>query len=283
MLKDLTIISAFLLICSPPFSIAEADDAALISAQQGNHRDSDNRRRDQYRHPVEVLNFFDVGPKMSIVEIWPSSGWWTEILGPYTHDQGIYYAAGFAMTASRTPQWRKDVQIEFANKLALHPQIYSHIVCTELSLPERYSIAPAATTDRVLTFRNVHNWMKGGYDQQMFEVMFRALKPGGILGLVEHRAKAGTAIEQMISTGYVTEAHIKSLAQQAGFLFDSASELNANPKDTTEHPKGVWTLPPTLRHCKSLAEKQQEHCNKHYKAIGESDRMTLRFIKPAST
>jgi predicted methyltransferase len=124
----------------------------------------------------------------------------------------------------------------------------------------------------VLTFRNVHNWMKGNYAPEMFEAMFRALRPGGVLGVVEHRAKKGTTSEKMVESGYVTEAHVKKLAKDAGFRFDGSSEINANPKDTADHPAGVWTLPPTLR----LGERNRAG----YLAIGESDRMTFRFTKP---
>ncbi|MBA55586.1 MAG: methyltransferase [Pseudomonadales bacterium] len=253
-------------------AMAEAVDHAV--------RADTNRERDRYRHPAAVLQFFDVQPQMTLVEIWPATGWWTEILGPYTHDKGIYYAAGFSMTADREPQWRRDMQKAFAEKLERNPEVYDHIVATELSVPERTTIAPPGTVDRVLTFRNVHNWMKGEYAEGVFAAMYRALKPGGILGVVEHRAKPGTDLETMIRTGYVTEAHVIELAEKAGFSLLDRSEINANKKDTTDHPAGVWTLPPSLRHCSSLAEEQQAPCLQKYRAIGESDRMTLKFVKP---
>lgn len=209
---------------------------------------------------------------MKVVEIWPSGGWYTEILAPLLREEGKYYAAGFALTAKRTPEWRKKMQREYQHKLGAHPELYNQVIVTELSIPERTEIAPPGTADVVLTFRNVHNWMSGNYAPAMFEAMFNALKPGGVLGVVEHRAKKGTSRERMVRSGYVTEGHVKKLAKKAGFRFVSSSEINANPSDTAEHPAGVWTLPPTLR----LGEKDRAK----YLAIGESDRMTLRFVKP---
>lgn len=238
----------------------------------GPHRAAGHADRNVYRHPVKTLEFFGLEPTMTVVEIWPSGGWYTEILAPFLETSGKYYAAGFAMTAKRTPTWRKQMQRAFEKKLAAHPDLYGSVVVTELSIPERTEIAPPSTADMVLTFRNVHNWMKGDYAPQMFKAMFEALKPGGVLGVVEHRAKAGTSVEKMIESGYVTEAEVKRLAQGAGFRFAAASEVNANPRDTTDHPMGVWSLPPSLR----LGDKDR----KKYLAIGESDRMTLRFIKP---
>ena len=256
------------------------DNKQLIrNAVEATHRDPANSQRDQYRHPLEVLSFFGLQADMTIVEIWPTAGWWTEILGPYTRPHGIYYAAGFSMTAKRTPDWRKQAQIDFTRKLEASPALYDHIVVTELSVPERTTIAPPNSADRVLTFANVHNWIKGDYAEAMFVVMHRALKPGGILGVVEHRAKPGTSVEDMKLSGYVTEDYIINLARQAGFVLDARSELNANPKDSTHHPEGVWTLPPSLRYCKSLNAAEQAPCFDKYRKIGESDRMALRFVK----
>ena len=146
------------------------------------------------------------------------------------------------------------------------------IQIVELSIPERTEIAPLGLVDCVLTFRNVHNWIKGEYEQTMFDVFYSALKSGGILDVVEHRAEPGASIEDMKQSGYVTEDYVIKLAENSGFTFIENSEINANPKDTKNHPAGVWTLPPTLR--------LKEDRRKHYMAIGESDRMTLRFSKP---
>lgn len=253
-------------------SVVADSSAQLARSATGAHRDPGNADRNTYRHPNETLEFFGLEPTMTVVEIWPSRGWYTEILAPFLRADGKYYAAGFALTAKRTPEWRKKMQRDFEKKLAARPSLYDRVVVTELSIPERTEIAPPGTANMVLTFRNVHNWMKGSYAPQMFEAMYKALEPGGVLGVVEHRAKPGTSLEKMIESGYVTEAQVKKLAKQAGFRFVAASEVNANSKDTADHPMGVWTLPPTLR----LGDKDREK----YIAIGESDRMTLKFIKP---
>lgn len=263
---------AFLLVASAGVTAASTTDL-VAQWMDGSHRAPGHSARNPYRHPKETLSFFGLHPSMTVVEIWPSRGWYTEILAPVLRDDGKYYAAGFALTAKRTPEWRKKMQREFQSKLDARPDLYDRVVVTELSIPERTEMAPAGTADVVLTFRNVHNWMKGDYAPSMFEAMFKALKTGGILGVVEHRAKRGTSRDQMIESGYVTEAHVRKLAEGAGFRFVDGSEVNANPKDTANHPVGVWTLPPTLR----LGEKDRAK----YLAIGESDRMTLRFTKPA--
>lgn len=277
-LKNLGLATALLI--SPLALATEYNSPQLQAAIEHPLRNVDDKARDQYRHPEQVLTFFDVQPNMTILEIWPGMGWWTDILGPYSRSQGIYYTAGFSMSADRTPQWRKDMQKNFLEKLEQHPEIYDHIVVTELSVPERTTMAPPGTVDRVLTFRNVHNWMKGEYAEAVFKAMYRTLKPGGILGVVEHRAKTGTSLQDMIKSGYVTEAHAIKLAEQAGFILLDKSEINANPNDSTIHPVGVWTLPPSLRYCKQQSDAVQADCIAQYRRIGESDRMTLKFKKP---
>lgn len=250
---------------------AQVDQTSAQQAMGGEHRSDKNIARNQYRHPEQTLSFFGLKADMTVVEVWPGGGWYTEILAPTLKDQGQYYAAGFSLVAKRTPNWRKNYQRKFEEKLKQYPNLYSKTHITDLSIPERPEIAPAGTADLVLTFRNVHNWMKGDYAQDVFNSMFKALKPGGILGVVEHRAKSGTRLEDMITSGYVTEEHVIKLAKTAGFKLQDKSEVNANLKDSGQHPKGVWTLPPSLR----LGEKDREK----YLAIGESDRMTLKFIK----
>lgn len=237
----------------------------------GDHRDPGNAQRDQYRHPRETLEFFDVQPHMTVVEIWPARGWYTEILAPLVVAKGKLYLAGFGETPAGPP-YLAEVERNFRAKLAARSDVYGGAIVTELAPPSAVEIAPSSSTDRVLTFRNVHNWMKGGVAEDVFAAMYAALKPGGVLGVVEHRANPGTSLEAMIESGYVTEAHVISLAEQAGFQFDSSSEVNANPKDTKDHPKGVWTLPPSLR----MGDEDRQR----YLDIGESDRMTLRFVKP---
>jgi predicted methyltransferase len=236
------------------------------------HRSAENRARDAYRHPAETLAFFGVKPDHHVVEVWPGGGWYAEILAPYLRESGRYTAAGFVTSGQDVPKWRVEMMQKLADRFAAAPELYGRPQITALGLPDSWLAAPAGSADVVLTFRNVHNWLKADYEAQMFKAFFEALKPGGVLGVVEHRAKPGTDIEQMKTSGYVTEALVVQLAEAAGFKLDARSEINANPRDTTEHLEGVWTLPPSLR----LGEKDRAK----YLAIGESDRMTLRFLKP---
>jgi predicted methyltransferase len=246
-------------------------DPALGSAINAAHRTPAYVERDQYRHPGETLEFFGVKPNHTVVEVWPSRGWYTEILAPYLKGRGQYIAAGFSLAAPDTPKYMVTITADFAKKIAERPDLYSGVAITELGKPDRWTAAAPGTADLVLTFRNVHNWLAGGYENEMFKAFHTALKPGGVLGVVEHRAKPGTTLEQMKESGYVTEAHVIELAEKAGFKLEAKSEVNANPKDTADHPEGVWTLPPSF----ALKDKDREK----YAAIGESDRMTLRFVK----
>jgi predicted methyltransferase len=258
--------------------MAAVQPAAADTAQQldqvlaGSHRDAKNAARDQYRHPKETLLFFGLQPDMSVVEVWPSAGWWTEILAPLLRDEGKYYAAWFATEWKDTPDYLKQREKGFDAMLAGKPELYGKVIKTKLLAPGYVDIAPKGSADMVLTFRNVHNWAKAGNADAMFTAFYDALKPGGILGVKDHRARPGTSFKQQIDSGYMTEEYVISTAEKAGFKFVAKSDINANPKDTTDHPAGVWTLPPTLR----LGEKDREK----YLAIGESDRMTLKFVKP---
>jgi predicted methyltransferase len=238
----------------------------------GAHRAEANRARDQYRHPAETLAFFGIQPGMTVVELWPGGGWYTEVLAPYLRESGKLYAAHF--TEDSDNEYIRKSITGFKSKLAAEPALYDRVMVTTLLPPDRLEIAPAGTADAVLTFRNVHNWMKmGGNEALVMQAAFSALKPGGVFGIVEHRAKPGTSREQMMESGYVTEDEVIRMATAAGFVLEEKSEVNANPMDTAVHPKGVWTLPPTL----ALGEQDRDK----YLAIGESDRMTLRFRKPA--
>jgi predicted methyltransferase len=230
------------------------------------------RERDRYRHPLETLRFFGIRPDMTVVEIWPSSGWYTEILAPYLHDHGKYYAAGSALDVPDVSEETKKGAAAFQQKLAADPGRYGAVTVTAFLPPQRADICPPGSADLVVTFRNVHNWMAGGYDADAFQAFYKALKHGGVLGVVEHRARPGTTPEESKKTGYVDEAYVKALAAKAGFRFVAASAVNDNPKDSKDYPKGVWTLPPAL----TLGEQDRAK----YLAIGESDRMTLKFVKP---
>lgn len=250
--------------------MAQCANAGLRQAIAGAHRSDAHKARDQYRHPQQTLNFFDLKADMRVVEIWPGgAGWYTEILAPYLKVHGKLYAAHFSAD-SGVPFFTASLQ-KFRAKIAANPDVYRQVEVTILQPPEQLDIAPENSVDRVLTFRNVHNWMKSGQADAVFTAMYRALKPGGILGVVEHRNAPGRQQDPKAKSGYVTEAAVKKLARKAGFQFLASSEINANPKDNRRHPAGVWTLPPTLR----LKDQNQEK----YRAIGESDRMTLKFIK----
>lgn len=251
---------------------AVADQDSLGAAIDGEHRSAPDKQRDGHRHPRETLEFFGIRPDMTVVEIWPSRGWYMEILAPYLKGAGTYYAAGFSLEAKRTPDWRKQMQRELNSMIEANPDLYGEVIVTGLSVPQDTDIAPPGTADMVLTFRNVHNWMKGDYAPEMFEVFHEALKPGGILGVVEHRAPEDASIDWMKQTGYVGESYVIDLATKAGFELVHRAEINANPKDTKNHPFGVWTLPPALR----MGERDIWT----WLEIGESDRMTLKFVKP---
>ena len=225
--------------------------------------------RDVYRHPAETLAFFGLEPTMTVVEIWPGGGWYTEILAPYL-EGGKLYAAHFAKDSGL--KYFVNSRRSFEEKIKAYPDVYQALTMAEFSPKMNKLTVPHGSADRVLTFRNVHNWLRSINEAEAFALYYQALKPGGVLGVVEHRAKPGASWETMKKSGYMTEAYVIALAEKAGFVLDAKSEINANPKDTANHPKGVWTLPPTLR----LKDKDRAK----YLAIGESDRMTLRFIKP---
>ncbi len=254
---------------SPTTSVlAENSLAQWLS---GNHRSEDNVARNQYRHPIETLQFFELQPDSRVLEVWPGAGWYTEILAPYLREKGYLVAAHFS--PAQNNEYLQNLRKSFLEKLLTNPTLYDKVVVANLFPPGGDdSPAPAGSLDRIFTFRNVHNWSKGGFDQAMFNSFFRMLKTGGILGVVEHRAKPGTNFDTMIQSGYMTEEYVTNLAIKAGFRLLDRSEVNANPKDTTKHPNGVWSLPPTLRGAENQLTK--------FQAIGESDRMTLKFIKP---
>jgi len=259
--------SLFLVSCTTINSTNTTDLQQTINAE---HRSEQHKSRDQYRHPQQTLNFFEVKPTMSVVEIWPGgTGWYTEILAPLLKDNGTFYAAHYSANSS-VPYFTKNLK-KFTDKINAQPEIYGNTIISTLQPPTLLEIAPKNSVDRVLTFRNVHNWMKSNQADTIFKAMFDALKVGGILGIVEHRAIAGSEQDPKALSGYVTEQHVITLAEKAGFKLLAKSEINANPKDTTLHPKGVWSLPPSLR----LKDQDREN----YLAIGESDRMTLKFVK----
>jgi predicted methyltransferase len=248
-----------------------AGNPSLAEIIASDKRSPEYKHRDAARHPLDTLTFFGIKASMTVVEIWPGTGWYTEILAPYLKADGTYYAAHFPSESN--VEFFNIYREKFKQKLIEQPGLYEKVLLTEFSPTDVSRLSLENRADMVLTFRNVHNWMSGGGDKLAFLSFYKALKPGGILGVVEHRAKPGTSIEEMQISGYVTEEHVIQLAESAGFQLLAKSEINANPRDSANHPKGVWTLPPTLR----LKEENKAK----YSAIGESDRMTLKFIKPA--
>jgi predicted methyltransferase len=253
-----------------PEQVQEQAQVQLADILAGEHRSAENRARDTYRHPVETLTFFGLQPDSTVVEIWPGAGWYTEIIAPYVREQGRYIAAGFD----------PDSEIEFISqaaqrysaKLAEYPELYDQVELAVLMPPNQLDFVPPASVDLILTFRSIHNWMPRGSQDAMFASMYRALKPGGVLGVVEHRGIPSEPQDPAAATGYVNQEYAIDMIEKAGFVLNGSAEINANPADTKNYPEGVWSLPPTLR----LGDQGRET----YLGIGESDRFTLRFIKP---
>jgi predicted methyltransferase len=231
----------------------------LKAAVAADHRSVGNVARDTWRHPYETLSFFGIKPTDTVVELAPGGGWYTEILAPYLRERGQLYAADGGSARFKAKM----------DSLG----VYSKVKITTFDPAKgQLDIAPPGSADAVLTFRNVHNWMDAGTAQAVFDAAFKALKPGGVLGVEEHRLPASRPQDPKAPTGYVQEATVIKFAENAGFKLAGRSEINANPKDTADHPEGVWTLPPTY----ALKDKDRAK----YQAIGESDRMTLKFVKP---
>jgi predicted methyltransferase len=241
----------------------------LTTILAGDQRTSEERARDVYRHPKETLLFFGIRPEMKVLEVWPEPGWYTEIIAPLLRAKGQYYAGVIAADpANKHITQRLE---SFRAKLAARPEFYDRVVV--VSFPGDVGTAvPAGSLDMVVTFRNIHNWMSQGTAPQMFAAMYRALKPGGVLGVVEHRGNPAVPQDPQAKSGYVNEDHAIRLIEAQGFRLVAKSEINDNPKDTKDYEQGVWTLPPTYR----LGAKDHDR----YAAIGESDRFTLRFVKP---
>jgi predicted methyltransferase len=254
----------------PALPVSAQDiDPKLRTLVAGAHRAEANRARDIYRHPLETLSFFGLKEDMKVVEILPGgSGWWTEIIAPYVRERGLYYAAQPDRTAYDGAQRGLAA---FREKFGATPALYDKIVQTEFK-GDQHRIAPDGSVDMIVSFRNLHNWIEEGTAEAAHRAFFRALKPGGILGLKDHRARPDLPEADQLKAGYVREDRAIAIAQQAGFRLVSKSEANANPKDTHLHPSGVWSLPPTYR----LGDQDRAK----YREIGESDRFTLKFVKP---
>ena len=250
--------------------LAAAHRDALKAAIAAPSRTAANVARDRYRHPYETLVFFGVRPSDTVVEIWPGGGWYTEILAPYVlQGGGTYYAA--AMGEGGHNGVRRLMSADAARYGGIRPVAFPAFAPGETRVPD-------GSADIVLTFRNVHNWQMGyqrnnqPYGEEAFRQIFAMLRPGGTLGIVDHRLPESADAERERTSGYVKVSTVRRLAEAAGFRFTGASEVSANSSDTADWPRGVWTLPPTFR----LGDQDRER----YAAIGESDRMTLRFVKP---
>lgn len=237
-----------------------ATDAKLKAVLALPHRTDADRHRDQYRHPAETLEFFGIRPDMNVIEIWPGGGWYTEILAPFLKDTG-------KLAVTNTANGKK-----YADMLKGNPAVYDKVEVRTINPPTDINFGPDGSADLLVTFRNIHGWMPGGYDNKVYAAAFKVLKSGGVFGVEEHRAKAGADPASLKDTGYVPEDYVIKQVEAAGFKLAAKSEINANPKDTKDYAKGVWTLPPTLR----MGDQDKDK----YLAIGESDRMTLKFVKP---
>ena len=243
------------------------EPSQLDQAIAGEHRSEKNKIRDTYRHPKETLAFFGFNSSMTVVEIAPGGGWYTEILAPAVKGKGKLYGAHYPDTGEDNYYSKSRKKLE--EKLAGN-SVYSEVELTDFIPNQESTLAPKGTADLVLTFRNLHNWNEKGTGQ-LFKDAYIALKKGGVLGVVEHRMPENQTLAEHHQGGYFPKALTVKLAEEAGFTLVETSEINANPADTASHPKGVWTLPPVL----ALGDKDKAK----YLAIGESDRMTLKFIK----
>jgi len=258
-MRSLGWLTAFAMALTPA-AAAVAKDEPLARAVAASHRTPTFVERDKYRQPLQELEFFGLKPNQTVVEISPGGGYWTEILAPYLRGKGALYTV---VSPQGMESWKK--------KLDANPGLYDKVKVTQMGA-ESFDIAPAGSADLVVTFRNVHNWMARGTAGQVFAAAFKALKPGGILGIEEHRAATDQPQDPQAANGYVREDYTIELATKAGFKLLEKSELLANAKDTKDWSKGVWTLPPTL----AEGDKDREK----YLAIGEADNFLLKFQKP---
>lgn len=267
---------------SSPAGIVDAEPtlSSLELAIASDIRSSDEKARDQYRNPIETLEFFGIEPNFKVVETWPGGGWYTNILAPY-----LATGEGTLVAASWDPEaFEGDRRDSIVERIEAFKQNYSdprfgtveYSSFSGLSAP----LTEIGTADLVLTFRNLHNWMSGNYADKFFSDAYEALKPGGVLGVVEHRLPSTAEQDPKGSNGYVHEDYVKALAIAAGFEFAGSSEVNANTSDTADHPFGVWTLPPNSRTADRDGKTPSDFDAEVYQTIGESDRMTLKFVKP---
>ncbi len=260
----------------PAVMPAKGGPQTIVEAVAGDWRLPADRARDVWRHPVETLTWWGLKPGMTVVEFWPGAGWYTDILAPFLEATGgRLFEANLEPTS---PAAAQAVQA-YAAKLATKPKLYGKVEITAFG-PTSGPVAPNGSADLVLFLRNLHNWMAAGIADKAFKAAFAALKPGGVLGIEEHRAEPGQTQDVLAASGYVQQAYAIQLAKEAGFILAGTSEINANPKDTRDHPFGVWTLPPTRLSAPRGQPARPGFDHSPYDAIGESDRMTLKLVKP---
>lgn len=266
------VLACTLIIASP---LAAQDLQSWIDSPK---RSQEDKARDKYRNPKQTLEFFGLQPTMSVLEIWPARGWYTEILAPYLKDQGQLTIANFRKNDGTIEDERKQFWARLATKLEqdiqAYPDHFGAVSILEFDPPAHMMLGNANQYDMVLSFRNSHVWNEQGYLLDVFRKFYDVLKPGGVLGIEDHRSSRLSEISSRAGEGYLDEYYVISVARQAGFVLEASSEINANPKDTKDYPKGVYALPPTL----AMGNVDRDK----YIAIGESDRMTLRFRKPNS-
>jgi predicted methyltransferase len=271
-LPGLWVISLLVSCASPSPRLDPVTSAALKQILVGNHRSTANKSRDAYRHPQETLEFFGIHRDMHVVEVWPESGWYTEILAPLLHDKGQLYAAQMDPSSG---EYVHSIVDRYQAKLGARPDLFSKVVITTLGPPgadgKMQPVAPTQSADLVVTFLTLHNWMMAGWAPQALAAMRDALKPAGILGIVEHRGDPNVPQDPKAASGYVNEQYAIELIEKAGFKLVGRTEINANARDTKNYEHGVWTLPP------SFALGEQDHAR--FAAIGESDRFTLKFAR----
>ncbi len=241
----------------------------LAAAVSGAQREAQNVARDGYRHPQETLSFFGIRPDLQVLEILPGGGWYTEILAPYLKDDGLLAVASFG--AEHPAEYLRGIHLKLMEKFDAAPEVYGKVAVGLFQGEGYLDDFEDESFDMALTFRNTHNWIRFGGIEEVYQAIYRVLKPGGILGVVQHRAAAGSDVKASAEQGYVPEAYLIRLLEDAGFELVDKSELNANPKDTKDYQEGVWSLPPSYR----LGDQDRAK----YTEIGESDRMTMKFVK----
>lgn len=274
------LLAASALLLAAPAGAARADDPLLRRVLAGPQRPAVNRARDAARHPAQTLRFFGLEPTLTVLELSPGGGWYTEILAPYLRERGELRVAHAARDAA--DEYSRRGRANFDARLAADPAVFDRVRVGTLpdhagfvaQGPVFSDLGAPGSVDLILSFRNLHNWLEDGRLDDILRASHALLKPGGVLGLVDHRAPRGTPVAQQKRSGYTSEAVAIAAATGAGFRLDARSEINANPRDTHEHPDGVWSLPPTLR--------GGERDRARFLAIGESDRFTHRYRKPAA-